>query len=84
MFACRYGHKEILEFLHKKGAQLEFERGYNCLHVACYGGDIDTMRYLFETAKVNPNPESQERVPLFLAMTSNVSAHAVMCLETNN
>ncbi len=56
MFACRYGHLSILEYLHKKGAQLEFERGYNCLHVACYGGDPDIVKYLFEVGKVNPNP----------------------------
>ena len=56
MFACRYGHVEILEYLHKKGAQLEFERGYSCLHVACYGGEPEVIKYLFEVAKVNPNP----------------------------
>jgi ankyrin repeat protein len=58
LFAARYGHKDILEFLHKKGANLEFERGYNALHVACYGADPETIKYLFEVGKVNPNPET--------------------------
>jgi ankyrin repeat protein len=58
LFASRYGHKEVLEYLHKKGAQLEFERGYNCSHVACYGADPETLKYLFEVAQVNPNPQS--------------------------
>ena len=72
MFAFRYGHVEILEYLHKKGAQLEFERGYSCLHVACYGGEPEVIKYLFEVAHVNPNPVGQERVPLFLVLSANV------------
>ena len=58
MFACRYGYKDIVEFLHKQGALVEFERGYCCSHLACYGADVDTLKYLFEVAKVSPNPES--------------------------
>ena len=58
LFAARYGYKNMLEYLHKKGARLEYERGYNTLHVACYGADPDTIRYLFEVGKVNPNPDT--------------------------
>lgn len=72
MFACRYGHKDIVQFLHQKGAVLERDRGYCAIHAACYGGDYETMKYLLEEAKVNPNPESQERIPLYIALSSNV------------
>jgi ankyrin repeat protein len=58
LFAARYGYKNMLEYLHKKGARLEYERGYNTLHVACYGADPETIRYLFEVGKVNPNPDT--------------------------
>ena len=72
MFACRYGYKEIAQYLYSKGAQLERERGYCALHAACYSGDPEILRYLLEDAKVNPNPESQERIPLYIALASNV------------
>ncbi|CDW74318.1 ankyrin repeat protein [Stylonychia lemnae] len=71
MMACRYGHLDVVKYLHEKGAQLERERGYCAIHAACYGGDYDTVKYLLETANVNPNPEQYERVPLFIAITIN-------------
>ncbi len=58
MFAARYGHKDMLQYLHQNGALLEFDKGYGCLHLACFSGDFDTLKYLLEVAKVNPNPES--------------------------
>lgn len=72
MMACRYGHKDIVQFLHEKGAPLERERGYSTIHAACYGGDIETTKYLLEVGKVNPNPESYERIPLCIALNYNV------------
>eukprot|EP00347_Sterkiella_histriomuscorum_P006505 403352510 len=71
MMACRYGHKDIVQYLHENGAQMERERGYTAIHAACYSGDIDTLKYLLEVAKVNPNPESQERIPLYIALSTN-------------
>lgn len=87
MFACRYGYKDIVKFLHENGAILEKERGYLAIHAACYSGDHETMRYLLEEAKVNPNPESQERIPLYIALSSNVSNTPHSCeihLEITN
>lgn len=74
MFACRYGYLDILQYLHKAGALLERERGYCALHAACYGGDTEIVRYLLEEAKVSPNPESNERIPMFICLGSNVSS----------
>jgi len=82
MFACRYGYKDIVEFLHGKGAVLERDRGYCALHVACYGGDWDTVKYLLEEAKVNPNPETQDRLPLYIALSSNVTFSLSYLAET--
>jgi len=78
MIACRYGHLEAVKYLHEKGAQLEKERGYCAIHSACYGGDYETVKYLLETAKVNPNPEQYERLPLFIAITTNVNLSKMM------
>ena len=43
MFACRYGHIEIVKYLHQKGALIEREKRYTPLHTACYGGDVDVV-----------------------------------------
>lgn len=77
MFACRYGYKEIVEYLHEQGAMLERDRGYGALHAACYGGDTEIVRYLLEVAKVTPNPESNERIPMFICLTSNVKMNPI-------
>ena len=81
MFAARYGHKDILQYLHQKGAILERDRGYCAIHAACYSGDFETMKYLLEEAKVNPNPESQERIPLYIALSSSVTLFIFMVMR---
>ena len=50
MLTARYGHLELLKFLHQNGAMMEYEKGAGCLHAACYGGDHETLKYLFEVA----------------------------------
>jgi ankyrin repeat protein len=74
MFASRYGHIEVLRYLYReKGAQMQFEKGSGCLHAACYGGDHETLTFLFEEAKVSPNPDSIDRTPLLISLSMNVS-----------
>ena len=77
MFASRYGHMDLLDYLYKEGAQLEFERGYGCLHVACYGANNDVLKYLFEVGKVSCNPETSERTPLLISLGGNVSTDKI-------
>ena len=72
MFACRNGYKDILQYLHQNGAQLERERGYSAIHAACFGGDPDILRYLLEDAKVNPNPDTYDRIPIYISLDKNV------------
>ena len=52
---------------------MEYDKGAGCLHAACYGGDHDTLKYLFEVAGVNPNPDSIDRTPMLIALSINVS-----------
>ena len=68
MFACRYAYLDIVKYLSEKGAIFEREKGYASLHAACYGGDYQITRFLLAEKKINPNPESQEKIPLFIVL----------------
>jgi hypothetical protein len=56
MFAARYGHLPIVEYLANKGAKLENPSTYNALHAACFGQSISTVRYLIYEKNCDVNP----------------------------
>jgi hypothetical protein len=58
MMAARYGYLDIVKYLRSKGAAIEREKGYECVHATCFGGDLDTLKFLIEDEKINANPET--------------------------
>ena len=70
MFASRYGHLKIVKYLAEKGARLENQSTYNPLHTACFGQSIQTVQYLILDRKVDVNPQTQEKTPLYIATTN--------------
>ena len=68
MFACRYAYLDMVKYLYSKGAEVEREKGYAALHAACYGGDYEVVKFLLTELKIKPNPQSQEKIPLFIVL----------------
>ncbi len=48
--ACQNGHVEVVDFLHKNGADIncESDYGYIPLHVACEYGQMDSMCFFYK------------------------------------
>ena len=69
MFAARYGHLSIVEYLAQQGAILEHSSTYNPLHAACFGQSKETVQYLIYKCKCDVNPQTQEKTPLYIAIT---------------
>ncbi|XP_048241179.1 uncharacterized protein LOC124126740 isoform X2 [Haliotis rufescens] len=48
MGAARYGHRDVVELLVGKGADVSLvdRRGDNTLHIACIGGDLETVKFV--------------------------------------
>ena len=72
MFAARYGHLKIVQYLAQQGAQIEHSSTfYNSLHAACFGQSIDTVKFLINDCKVDVNPQTLEKTPLYIATQLN-------------
>ncbi|XP_046545519.1 putative ankyrin repeat protein RF_0381 [Haliotis rubra] len=68
--AATYGHLAVLEYLVKSGANLSAvnEDGDNILHLACQGGDLDTVKYVLNLNVVDINSKGIDGyTPLMLA-----------------
>ncbi|XP_071111392.1 uncharacterized protein [Haliotis cracherodii] len=48
MGAARYGHRDVVELLVGEGADVSLVDvyGYNILHLACRGGDMETVKFV--------------------------------------
>ncbi|XP_071116476.1 uncharacterized protein [Haliotis cracherodii] len=48
MAAARWGHRDVVELLVSEGADVSLvdEGGNNILHLACWGGDVETVKYV--------------------------------------
>ncbi|KAL4483906.1 hypothetical protein ABPG72_013912 [Tetrahymena utriculariae] len=64
MFACRYGNLQLLEFLHKKKLIYEGNYQYTLVHAACFGNEIEVLKYLLDVLKKDPVPMNEQQPPL--------------------
>ncbi|XP_048247737.1 uncharacterized protein LOC124119968 [Haliotis rufescens] len=57
MWAAYKGHREVVELLVSEGADVSLvsDRGYNTLHLACLGGDMETVKYVLSLNVVDIN-----------------------------
>ncbi|XP_046572028.1 poly [ADP-ribose] polymerase tankyrase-like isoform X1 [Haliotis rubra] len=57
MAAARYGHRDVVEFLVGRGADVSLVNrdGNNILHLACYGGDLETVKLILSLNVVDVN-----------------------------
>ncbi|XP_071084678.1 inversin-B-like [Haliotis cracherodii] len=48
MAVARWGHRDVVEILVSEGADVSLvdEYGYNILHWACMGGDVETVKFV--------------------------------------
>ncbi|XP_048246506.1 ankyrin repeat domain-containing protein 50-like isoform X2 [Haliotis rufescens] len=71
MWAARRGHREVLDLLVKKGADVSVKDkdGHNILHWACYGSNFAMVKYVLSLGKVDINNTGQDgRTPaMFVA-----------------
>ncbi|XP_067668165.1 putative ankyrin repeat protein RF_0381 [Haliotis asinina] len=70
MWAARRGHKEILDLLVKKGADLQLVDVVrdNILHWACRGGNISMVKHIMSVSAVDINTKGRDgRTPLMYA-----------------
>ncbi|XP_046577420.1 ankyrin-1-like [Haliotis rubra] len=70
LIAADFGHSAVLEYIVKRGADLSVvdEDGYNVLHVACEGGDLDTVKYVLNLNVVDINSKGIDGyTPVMLA-----------------
>ncbi|XP_067668066.1 serine/threonine-protein phosphatase 6 regulatory ankyrin repeat subunit A-like [Haliotis asinina] len=75
MFAAEHGHKDIFELLVVEGADvsLEDDAGNTILHVACLGGHLEMVKYIFSRDYIRNYVETKgERgqTPVMLAAKS--------------
>ncbi|XP_071116432.1 inversin-like [Haliotis cracherodii] len=57
MAAARWGHRDVVELLVSEGADVSLVDvvGYNILHLACRGGDVETVKYVLSLHVVDIN-----------------------------
>ncbi|XP_046578798.1 ankyrin repeat and KH domain-containing protein 1-like [Haliotis rubra] len=70
MVSAYNGHKELLDWLESKGADVALtdDDDNNVLHVACLGGHVDIVRRVLKLGKVDINSLGQcSRTPLMMA-----------------
>ncbi|XP_046550762.1 ankyrin repeat domain-containing protein 50-like [Haliotis rubra] len=63
MLAGQYGHKEVVEVLVKHGANLSLRDkvGDNILHLACFKGHVDVVKYIISLHRVYIDSRGFER-----------------------
>ncbi|XP_046329919.1 ankyrin repeat and KH domain-containing protein 1-like [Haliotis rufescens] len=64
MMAARWGHKEVFDLLISKGADITHvsEEDENILHLACYGGNVDIVKYVLKQNIVDINSIEEEEM----------------------
>ncbi|XP_067653301.1 ankyrin repeat domain-containing protein 50-like [Haliotis asinina] len=70
MLAAENGHNDVVEFLVEKGADLSLKvkTGDNVLHLACYGGQLDVVKYLLSLNSININRRGWKKMtPIMVA-----------------
>ncbi|XP_067653322.1 protein fem-1 homolog B-like [Haliotis asinina] len=70
MLAAENGHKNVVELLVDKGADvsLKDETGGNVLHIACYGGHLDVVKYLLSLNSIKINRKGWKKMtPIMVA-----------------
>ncbi|XP_067652079.1 putative ankyrin repeat protein RF_0381 [Haliotis asinina] len=70
MLAAENGHKDVVEFLVDKGADLSLvdETADNVLHCACRGGDAGVVKYILSKNRVDINRRGlHELTPIMMA-----------------
>ncbi|XP_046557147.1 ankyrin repeat domain-containing protein 50-like [Haliotis rubra] len=70
MWAARRGHRELVDLLVKKGANLALvdDVGNNILHWACYGGHIAMVKHVVSKNMVDTDSKGRDgRTPLMCA-----------------
>ncbi|XP_067653724.1 uncharacterized protein [Haliotis asinina] len=57
MWAARNGHREVVEFLVGRGADVSLvdRRGYNVLHLACLDGDLEAVKLILDLKVLDVN-----------------------------
>ncbi|XP_067668390.1 putative ankyrin repeat protein RF_0381 [Haliotis asinina] len=82
--AAQHGHRDVVEFLVKKGADVTQvdDIGENTLHWACEGGDLETVKLLLSLNIVDINSHGwRSRTPVMVAARYG-SAQVVELLVT--
>lgn len=59
MFACRYGNLELLQYLAQKKFTLDGAYQYTLVHAACFGNELEVLRYLIDVMKKEPVPHNE-------------------------
>ncbi|XP_067660904.1 ankyrin repeat domain-containing protein 50-like [Haliotis asinina] len=70
MVAAKYGHKEVVKLLVNHGANLlqSDKRGDNILHLVCFAGHSDIVKYILSLNSVNINSRGWKgRTPVMVA-----------------
>ncbi|XP_071095477.1 putative ankyrin repeat protein RF_0381 [Haliotis cracherodii] len=62
MVAARWGHKEVFDLLISEGADLTYvsEDDENILHLACYGGNVDIVKYVLKQNMLDLNSKDDD------------------------
>ncbi|XP_046365631.2 ankyrin repeat domain-containing protein 17-like [Haliotis rufescens] len=70
MTAAEKGHKEVVELLVSKGADVSFsdKRGNNLLHLASQGGQVEVVKYVLSLGRLSINSRGWKKMtPVMLA-----------------
>ncbi|XP_048247741.1 probable palmitoyltransferase AKR2 [Haliotis rufescens] len=73
MAAADRGHRDVVKLLVKEGADVSLvdEDGYNILHFACIGGDVETVKFVLSLNVVDINSRGGgSRTPVMRAAWS--------------
>jgi hypothetical protein len=58
MYACRYGNVNMLKLLidHKFKLENYQKKNYSLIHSACFGHNLEVLRFLVNEIKLDVNP----------------------------
>ncbi|XP_048242529.1 ankyrin repeat domain-containing protein 17-like [Haliotis rufescens] len=69
MVAALFGHRDVVELLVNEGADVSLvdDGGDNILHLACVGGDLNTVKFILSRNMVDINSRGSLVTPVMLA-----------------